>query len=125
VDPTVKRIIVFMSILAPVGIVFSAVRGGMPAAVGFACGSALSFLNLWVFRRVVERVGATAPATEGDKGPPTTAIVLAGLRYLLFAAVAYVILNVFAASLLAALAGCFVLVAAVILAILYELIYGT
>ena len=47
------------------------------------------------------------------------------MRYILFAMVGYVILNYFEANVLAALAGCFVAVAAVILEILLELTYGT
>jgi hypothetical protein len=48
-----------------------------------------------------------------------------GLRYLLLAAGAYVIVNFTSLSLPAALAGLFVPVAAVILEIVFELIYAS
>ena len=47
-----------------------------------------------------------------------------GIRYFVFAGVAYGIIKVFEANFLAALAGFFVCVAAVIVEILYELIYA-
>lgn len=51
-------------------------------------------------------------------------MVLVTLRYFLFGALGYAIVNYFEAGFEGALAGFFVSVAAVILEILYELIYA-
>jgi len=88
---------------------------GIPATIGFAVGAAFSMLNFYLWHRTVSHVGT------GTSG----AGAMFGLRYMVFALAAYAILNYFEANVLAALAGCFVAVAAVILEILLELIYGT
>ena len=50
--------------------------------------------------------------------------IVFGMRYFLFGLVGYVIVKVFGISLLAVLAGLFVAAAAVVLEIIYELIYA-
>jgi hypothetical protein len=78
-------------------------------------GAAFSELNFWLWQRTVRRVG------EGGSGGAT----MFGLRYAGFVLAGYAILNYFEANVLAALTGCFIAVAAVLLEILLELIYGT
>jgi hypothetical protein len=67
----------------------------------------------------VEALGAALTARRSPKFA-----ILIGLRYLLLAAGAYVIVNFTSLSLPAALVGLFVPVAAVILEITFELIYA-
>ena len=50
---------------------------------------------------------------------------MVGMRYIVFVLLGYAILKYFEANVLAALAGCFVAVTAVVLEVLLELIYGT
>ena len=69
---------------------------------------------------VVEQLGA---ATEQKPRRARVAVVM-GLRYLVLAAGGYVILRFTALSLTAALSGLFISAAAVILEIIYELIYA-
>ncbi len=104
-----------MAILAVAGLVATASFGGKKVGVGFAVGALFSALNFYLWHRMVARIG------EASSPSP----VFFGLRYFGFVLAGYAILNYFEASVLAALAGCFVAVAAVILEILLELIYGT
>ena len=82
---------------------------------GFRVGSGL-------FRFEFPALARHGPANWGTK-PPATALL--GMRSILFLVGAYAILNYFEANVLAALAGCFVAVSAVVLEVLLELIYGT
>ena len=77
-------------------------------------------MNLWFFHRLVASVGVTT-----EEGPTRASAVLLGARYLIFGAAGYVIVDSFEASLPAALIGCFVAIVAVLLEIIYQLIYGT
>jgi|SRR5579871_1966271 len=88
-------------------------------ALAYALGAAASFLNFHWLHRVVESLGAKLAARRSPKFA-----ILIGLRYLLLGAGAYVIVNFTTLSLSAALIGLFVPVAAVILEIVFELIYG-
>jgi hypothetical protein len=112
----------YMAGLSVLGAAGAGVYGGIPWVSGFLAGAALSALNFWLWHRLVNRIGRTENAQERQgRGP----VVLFALRYGLFAAALYVILQYFEASLSAALVGIFVAVAAVLLEILFELIYGT
>jgi hypothetical protein len=70
-------------------------------------------------KRVVAALGATAQAR-----PSPRFAILIGLRYLLLAAGAYAIVTFTSLSLPAALTGLFVPVAAIMLEIIFELIYA-
>lgn len=111
-----------MLALAALGAVAAAIYGGWSWLVGFLTGAAFSAANFWLFHRIVRRVGQVEAAEEG---PRKTSAAAFAMRYLLFAATGYVIVVNFGASLAAALFGCFVAVAAVLLEIVVELIYGT
>ncbi|MBI3282431.1 MAG: ATP synthase subunit I [Acidobacteria bacterium] len=105
--------------LAAVGsLVFLFWRGPAQAA-GFALGSAASYLSFRWFRHLVDAIGESSP-----RAPRRASMVLVTLRYFLFGALGYAIVNYFEAGFEGALAGFFVSVAAVILEILYELIYA-
>ncbi len=110
-----------MAGLGGLGLIGFVWYGGLAAGIGFILGSLFSIANFWIFHRVVSRLGESP---SGGKSGVGTA-VLAGLRYLVFGVVGYVILKAFDGSTLAALAGCFLAIAAVLLEACYELIYGT
>ena len=90
---------------------------GWEWGVGFLLGSAASALNFRWIKQMVEALGVESPTRQ-------RVAVLAGLRYLILAAGGYAILNYSSISIAAALAGIFVSVAAVILEIVFELIYA-
>ncbi len=92
-------------------------RGPRPAA-GFLLGAIISFVN---FRWWVSLAGALGGSA---KVPLRASATILGLRYLLVAAVVYAIVKILEITLAAVLAGLFVAVAAVLLEILYELIYA-
>ena len=94
---------------------------GLPGAIGFLLGAGASYLNFRWLKRLVDSLGATAVS---GRPPRARVAVFLGLRYLLLGAGAYVILKSSAVSLPAALAGLFVSVAAVVLEIVFELVYA-
>lgn len=106
--------------LTAVGVAIAFSLRGFPWAVGFLVGAAFSILNFRSFEKIVSTIGVV---TEG-KPPKRISTVLLGVRYFIFAMVAYGIIKFFEANFLAALAGFFVCVAAVIIEILYELFYA-
>ena len=109
-----------MAGIAVVGCVAAFVLAGPRGLIGFGAGTVFSMLTALFFWRVAERVGSAEPAPKPFRG----AVIWLGLRYFLFGLAGYAIVNYFGASLAALIAGCFVAVAAVILEILYELIYA-
>ncbi|MBZ5596115.1 MAG: ATP synthase subunit I [Acidobacteriia bacterium] len=114
------RIQFLMVFLSGAGVIAAAVRGGWRWAAGFLLGAGASCLNFHWLKRMANALGAAATGR-----PPSTRVgVIFGLRYLLLGMGAYAILNFSALSLPAAFAGLFVPVAAVILEILYELVYA-
>lgn len=108
-----------MAALGVGGTIGAALMAGKPGATGFAVGAVFSVANFWFWHRLVAAIGRTEG--EANKG----SVVLFAGRYGVFAAALYVILQYFEANLSAALAGIFVAVAAVLVEILIELIYGT
>lgn len=112
----VDRIIKSMAVLAAAGVLTAGWWRGWRWGAGFALGALLSWLN---FRWLKQLTGALG----GERLRPPTAFFLAS-RYLLLGGGAYVILAYTSISLPAVLAGLFVPVAAVIIEILYELIYA-
>lgn len=109
-----------MMVLSLGGAVAAFYLRGTPWGVGFLVGAIISMINFWSFEKIVAMTGMVA-----DGGPPKRkSAVFLGLRYFVFAAVAYAIIRVFEANFLAALVGFFVCVAAVLFEILYELIYA-
>jgi hypothetical protein len=109
-----------MVVLTLVGIPVAAYLYGRPGAIGYAVGAVISMLNFRAFEKIVAMTGIVV----GDAPPQRTSAVFLGLRYFVFAGAAYGIIRVFEANFLAALIGFFVCVVAVIIEILYELIYA-
>lgn len=116
----VRRIRRSMAWLAGCGTLAALVWGGWPSAGGFAAGGAASYLSFHWLKRLVDALGAT----NAGKPPRGRVAVFLGLRYLLLGVGGYAILKSSVVSLPAALAGLFVAVAAVILEILFELLYA-
>ena len=114
------RIQVLIVFLSGTGALVTAISGGWRWGLGFVVGAAAGYLNFRWLKKLVDSLGV---AIHG-KPPRARVAVLLGLRYLLLAAGGYVILNFSALSLAAALIGLFVPAAAVILEILFELIYA-
>jgi hypothetical protein len=102
------------------GVIVTAIYGGWRWAVGFVLGAVASYVNFRWLKQLVNSLGEAA----AGKPPRARVAVMLGLRYLLLAAGGYVILNFSALSLAAALMGLFVPVAAVVLEILFELVYA-
>jgi hypothetical protein len=109
-----------MIVLTVVGALSAFQVGGWRVALGFLIGAVFSALNFRFFIRIVNVVGEPT----GKSRPRGASAVFLGARYLLFGLIGYAILRFFEVSIPAALAGCFVCVAAVVLEILYELIYA-
>jgi ATP synthase I chain len=113
------RIVWLMAVLAGAGTVAAFLFRGWQWSAGFAAGAAISWLNFRWLQRLTEALGGS-----GGKPLRRGSAVFLGSRYLLLGAIAYVILRYSSVSLPAALAGLFVSVGAVIVEILFELIYG-
>jgi ATP synthase I chain len=115
----VTRIEFLIAFLGIAGTAAAAIHGGGRWALGFLLGAAVSWISFRWTKKVVNALG------EPARVPPKKRFaVILGLRYLLLAAGAYVILNFSALSLAASFFGLFVSVAAVILEILFELTYA-
>jgi hypothetical protein len=105
--------------LAAAGYLVCLVLRGWRWAVAYLLGAAASYLNFRWLKRVVDALGGALAARPSPKFA-----ILIGLRYLLLAAGAYAIVNFTSLSLPAALIGLFVPVAAVVVEIVFELIYA-
>jgi len=89
---------------------------GWTWGAGFALGAAISMLNFRWLKQVATTLGS-------ERAKPRMAVLL-GLRYLILGGLAYAILSFSKISLSAMFLGVFVAVAAVILEILFELVYA-
>jgi len=85
---------------------------------GFLAGALASLANFRWLHQLAASLG------EGGQRLRRRVMWFLVLRYLLLGAAGYVIVKIFGLNLVAALAGLFVAVAAVILEIVYELIYA-
>jgi hypothetical protein len=96
-------------------IVVLAIRGVRPAS-GFLAGAALSLLNFFGLASMAQALG-------GSSQPRLFAAVLIALRYLLIGAAIYVTVKILGFTPVAVLWGLLAAFGAVILEILYELIF--
>jgi hypothetical protein len=113
------RIARFMLVLAAGLSTAAGWRYGWRVALGFACGSALAYLNFQWLKRVVIALAdrATQPGqTQSSQGVVWRFL----LRYVLIALGAYVIFTVSRASLYGLFAGLFLPVAAIACEAAYE-----
>jgi hypothetical protein len=104
-------------VLAIAATCVAAVYQGMIEAIGFAFGAFLSILNLYWWKRVAAGMGDTATPRR-----PASALFL-GMRYLLLGGICFVIIKFSGVSYLALLAGLLTSVAAVLVEIVYELLF--
>lgn len=91
---------------------------GWQWSLGFLAGAAAALLNFGWLDQLVATLG------EGGRRPRKRLLLFLSARYLLLGLCGYVIVRYFGVSLVAALLGLFVGVAAVILEILYELTHA-
>jgi hypothetical protein len=121
-DRAVARIERWTLALALAGAAAGSLALGWRWGAAFLLGAMTSWVNFRWMKRFVAALGQAATAPK--KPPRKRVAVVFGMRYLLLAAGAYVIVNYSGLSLAAALAGLFVSVAAVVIEILFELIYA-
>jgi hypothetical protein len=114
-----ERIRKFMLVLAPLGVVCCLLFWSTLAALGFAVGAAIAYLNFYWLKRVVaalaERVTSSGQAESGR--PVFTRFLL---RYALIAVAGYAIFRVSVASLYGLFAGLFLPVGAIACEAAYE-----
>lgn len=113
---TIRRILFLTLALGVAGAVGAAIWKGPAEAIGFLLGAVLSAASLWRWKKVVDALGS-AP-----KGRSTMRWVL---RFAALAAIAYVIVRYLGVSPAAVFLGLLVSSVAVIISIIYELVYGT
>lgn len=118
-DSALRRITGGTIALTGGGVLICLAWHGWKWAGAYLLGAGASYLNFRWLKRVVDALGAALSARPSPKFA-----ILIGLRYALLGAGAYVIVNFTSLSLPAALIGLLVPVAAVILEIIYELVYA-
>jgi hypothetical protein len=116
-DRALRRIDRATYVLAPVLVAGVLAVRGWRDALGCAAGALLSFVNLRLWKR------AAAAITNAGKPAQGGSAAFFGLRYLLLGGAVFVIIKYFGVSVLAVLAGLFISVAAIVLEILYQLIF--
>jgi hypothetical protein len=113
-DGAVRRIVWLSTGLGLAGAVAATAWWDWRTGAGFLVGAAASTANVLLLRRVVRLLG-------GEDKPAGTGMLT---RFLLLGAAGFAIIKYFEVNLMAALIGLFAAAAAVILEILFELIYA-
>ncbi len=114
----VRRIRRTVVILGSAGTLVVSIVYGWRTGAGFLACAAVSFLTVWRQQRVVESLGFST----SRKRLPMLRLML---QFAVLAAAGYVIVKYLELNRLAAVSGLLVAGIAVILEIIYELIYGT
>ena len=117
-DRALRRTYVLMRVLAAAGAMAGLAAKGWLWALAFLLGAGASYFNFAWLHQAVETLGPGAPPP-----PPKRVFVFLAARYLLLGGAAYVTIKIFGMNAVAALAGLFVPVAAILFEILYELIH--
>ena len=115
----IARIHRILLVVVPAGAAAAWWLQGWPAGLGFLAGGAGSYLNFQWLHGLVEALG-----TDGRR-PSKKLVFFLMTRYLLLGGAAYVIVKYFSINLVALLWGLCASVVAVMIEIVYELIYGT
>ena len=115
-----RRIYINMLWVSAAGTVAAVIFADWRAGAGFAAGAAVSAVNFRWFHRLVDAIGHTSRPSRSM----TARAWFLGFRYLIFGLAAYVIVRFFRIQPAALVAGLLVVVAAILLEILYELIYA-
>ena len=118
-DHALRRVYRIIPWLTAAAVVASAVWKGPLTGFAFLLGAAAAYLNFSWLHQMVGGLGSDG------KRPRKRVYVFFLLRFGLLAAGGYVIVKVFGMNGIAAVAGLFVPVAAVIIEIVYELVHGT
>lgn len=117
-DRAIERIRRAMLWLSVAGAAVAAGWKGWEWGLGFLAGAAVSLLNFVWLHQLVATLG------EGARRPRKRLVWFLALRYVLLGLGGYVIVKFFGLNLAAGLIGLLVAAAAVILEIIYELIYA-
>ena len=117
-DRALVRILWVGMALGGGGTVYALVRYGSRAAIGVLVGALLSLFNFHSLRRIAEGLGAGSGAPLGGSA------AFFGLRYFMVGGAVYVIVKILKIGLMPVFAGLFASAAAIIVEILYELIYA-
>ena len=105
-----------MIVIGSLGTGVALVARGWKWGAGFLLGAAISGLNYnWLYKLVASLGSGDMPRHRG---------VVLGFRYLILGIGAYVILRLSGISLMAAMAGVFVLTAAVFVEVVFEIVYA-
>jgi len=128
-DGVLTRIVRIGIVLGAAGTIYAAVKFGPRIGIGFLAGAILSILNFHGLRRLVEGLEAlAAPNPDGSQKRVSAGMrgswMFWALRYAIFFGAAYVIVKGLNISLMPVLAGLFVVAAAILLEIVYELTYA-
>jgi hypothetical protein len=115
-EQALRRVRFLSLVVALTGTAAILIAFGLRTAVGFILGAALSILNLQGLSMLVNVIGGAAK-------PGALAAVLIALRYLLIGCAIYVIVRFLGVTPAAVVWGLLAAFAAVILEILYELIF--
>jgi hypothetical protein len=113
-ERALARIFRFTIAVGLIGTIVTFALHGPRVAAGFLLGSVLSAFNFYSLQRLVESLDGSGGASTG----------FFAVRYFLVGGVVYVIVKILVVTLVAVLAGLSVSAAAVIIEILYELIYA-
>ena len=116
-DEASRRVWYLLLAVAAAGTVGAWWAAGSRVGIGFGAGAAISAVNYRWLHRTVSLIGSSERPGKWSRG-------LLALRYLILGAAAYGIVNYFELSVLAVIVGLLVAVAAVMLEILYELIFS-
>lgn len=111
-----RRIYALIVLLSVGGALTLALVHSSAWALGFLIGAGASTLNFRWLHGLVDSLG---PARK----PRRAMGIWFSLRYLVFGGIGYILVRYFTVDVLAALSGLFVAVAAVLLELLYEMIY--
>jgi len=114
-----RRIYLHIVWLSVAGSIAVFVKAGPSEGIGFLLGAMVSALNFRWLHRMVDALGP-----QREKKPGKLLGFFLSFRYVLFGVAGYVIVRYFRVDIMAALVGLFVAVAAVMVEILYELLYA-
>ena len=115
----VARILRMTAVFGGAGTLTLFVWRGWKWGAGFAFGAAVAWVNFLLLKRLADSLGAM-----GRKPPSTASAVFLGSRYLILGAVVYATLRFTSINMIAAAIGLFVSLAAVLVEILFELVYA-
>ena len=117
---TIGRVVRLIVVIGLVGTVAGALMKGLGFGFGFLLGAMLSAASFWRWKKVADSLGRTdGPSRKGRSALKWM------LRFALLIAIAYVIVNYLEVPPAAVFFGLLVSAAAVVVSIVYELIYGT